>query len=61
MQLVIGNILDTRKERVIFVSNGDKEETICLSDEQKAASVEIEQPIVDKLVEMHDKLLLNTK
>ncbi|VBB30132.1 unnamed protein product [Acanthocheilonema viteae] len=60
-QLVIGNILDTRKERVIFVSNGYKEETILLSDEQKAAGIEIEQPIVDKLVEMHDKLLLNTK
>ncbi|EFO27215.1 DNA/pantothenate metabolism flavoprotein [Loa loa] len=60
-QLVIGNILDTRKERVIFVSNGDKEETICLNDEQKAAGVEIEQSIVDKLVEMHDKLLLNIK
>ncbi|VDK70263.1 unnamed protein product [Litomosoides sigmodontis] len=59
-QLVIGNTLDTRKERVIFVSNGIKEETISLNDEQKAAGVEIEQFIVDKLVEMHDKLL-NTK
>ncbi|VDO39003.1 unnamed protein product [Brugia timori] len=56
-QLVIGNTLDTRKERVIFVNNGNKEETISLSEEQKAAGVEIEQPIVDKLVEMHDKLL----
>ncbi|CAG9539102.1 unnamed protein product [Cercopithifilaria johnstoni] len=60
-QLVIGNILDTRKERVIFVSNEDKEETISLSDEQKAAGVEIEQSIIEKLCEMHDKLLLNTK
>ncbi|EJW78984.1 DNA/pantothenate metabolism flavoprotein [Wuchereria bancrofti] len=60
-QLVIGNTLDTRKERVIFVNNGNKEETISLSEEQKAAGVEIEQSIVDKLVEMHDKLLLSTK
>lgn len=58
MQLVIGNVLDTRKERVIFVSNGDKEETIFLSNEQKAAGVEIERLIINKLVEMHDKLLL---
>lgn len=60
LQLVIGNTLDTRKERVIFVSNGDKEDKVRLSDEQKAAGVEIEQLIVDKLVEMHDKLLLDT-
>ncbi|VDK63997.1 unnamed protein product [Onchocerca ochengi] len=60
-QLVIGNILDTRKERVTFISNGDNAETIHLNDEQKARGVEIEQLIVDKLVEMHDKLFLNTK
>uniref|UniRef100_A0A0R3RTE4 DFP domain-containing protein n=1 Tax=Elaeophora elaphi TaxID=1147741 RepID=A0A0R3RTE4_9BILA len=60
-QLVIGNILDTRKERVIFVSNGNKEETIFLNDEQKAAGVEIEQSIINKLSEMHDRLLLDTK
>ncbi|VDP12302.1 unnamed protein product [Onchocerca flexuosa] len=60
-QLVIGNILDTRKERVTFISNGDNEETIHLSDEQKSRGVEIEQLIVDKLVEMHDKLFLNAK
>ncbi|KAM3723561.1 Phosphopantothenate--cysteine ligase [Dirofilaria immitis] len=38
-QLVIGNILNTRKERVIFVSNEDKEETIYLSDEQKVEAL----------------------
>uniref|UniRef100_A0A915PW98 DNA/pantothenate metabolism flavoprotein C-terminal domain-containing protein n=1 Tax=Setaria digitata TaxID=48799 RepID=A0A915PW98_9BILA len=60
-QLVIGNILNTRKERVIFVNNKNKEEVIWLTNEQKSGGVEIEQRIVEKLVEMHDKLLLNTK
>ncbi|VDM41351.1 unnamed protein product [Toxocara canis] len=52
-KLVIGNILQTRKERVIFVES-DREEEIFLSAEQKAENVEIEQLIVDRLVQIHN-------
>ncbi|VDN27902.1 unnamed protein product [Gongylonema pulchrum] len=56
-QLVIGNILMTRKERVVFVTQASKEE-MRLSDQQKADGIELEQLIVDKLVVMHSNLLL---
>lgn len=42
----------------MFVTNTDKEE-IRLSEEQKDKGVEIEQLIVDRLVLMHDNLLIS--
>ncbi|VDM96912.1 unnamed protein product [Thelazia callipaeda] len=58
-QLVIGNMLHMRKERVIFVINGGsgKEETIFLNEEQKAQGIEIEQLIVRRLVKMHEDFI----
>uniref|UniRef100_A0A915AGX2 DNA/pantothenate metabolism flavoprotein C-terminal domain-containing protein n=1 Tax=Parascaris univalens TaxID=6257 RepID=A0A915AGX2_PARUN len=57
-KLVIGNLLHTRKERVVFVEN-DKAEEIRLNDEQKANNVEIEQLIIDRLVQIHDHFQAN--
>ncbi|VDK20762.1 unnamed protein product [Anisakis simplex] len=55
-RLVIGNILNTRKERVVFVDS-DQNEEIRLNDEQKQNNVEIEELIVDRLVKLHQKFV----
>lgn len=52
-QVVIGNMLATRKKHVVFVSaDGEIQET-SVSEEEMYAQVEIESKIVHKLVEMH--------
>lgn len=51
-ELVIANLLQTRKERVVFVSN-DFEESIQISQEERAKGTEIEAKIVDKLIALH--------
>lgn len=51
--LVIANMLQTRKEQVVVVSN-EKNYTLSLSQEQIANGEEIEQLIVEDLVKKHD-------
>ncbi|XP_060574140.1 phosphopantothenate--cysteine ligase-like [Ruditapes philippinarum] len=51
-QLVIGNILDTRKYEVVFVTNSDID-WIKLDDKDIQNGVEIESKIVKNIVERH--------
>ncbi|KAJ3300612.1 hypothetical protein HK104_009269 [Borealophlyctis nickersoniae] len=53
-QLVIGNILTTRKRIVTLITQTEQKD-IVLSDEELAAGVEIESRIVPELVERHDR------
>ncbi|KAL4229561.1 hypothetical protein ACF0H5_012600 [Mactra antiquata] len=55
-QLVIGNVLDTRKIEVVFVTNND-EQWIKLEQEEIDTGVEIESKIVTSLVERHRQFL----
>lgn len=52
-QLVIGNLLQTRKREVVFVTL-NKEDWIRLSDEQLKKGTEIEEIIIPKVIEQHD-------
>lgn len=54
--LVIGNMLQTRRTRVIFVSP-DSEEEVKLSEEQIINGIEVEKEIVGKVVEEHRKFI----
>jgi phosphopantothenate-cysteine ligase len=51
-QVVVGNLLETRKKEVIIVT-GDDHKWIRLSDDELASDVEIEQFIVDELARRH--------
>lgn len=53
--LVIGNILDTRKREVVLVTKEGSEKIVMDEDELKAGD-EIEEKIIKKLVEIHQKL-----
>ncbi|XP_059078638.1 uncharacterized protein LOC131877088 isoform X6 [Tigriopus californicus] len=55
-ELVIANLLQTRKERVVFVSN-DAEEIIQVSQEEREAGTEIEAKIVDRLIALHQSFV----
>lgn len=52
-QLVIGNLLQTRKREVVFVTL-DNEDWIRLSDDQAEKAMEIEELIIPKVIEQHD-------
>lgn len=57
-QVVIGNDLHTRKYEVVFVrpeSEPDNEEWVRITEKDIANGVEIEEQIVAKLVDMHDR------
>lgn len=54
--MVIGNVLHTRKERVLLVDNQSEQE-ICLSNAQKNEKIEIEKLIVERLVDLHQKMI----
>lgn len=54
LQLVIANLLDKRKEWVIFVTKGSQE-YIRLNKDQIASGVEIEEQIIQKLKTMHEE------
>jgi phosphopantothenate-cysteine ligase len=58
--LVIGNLLETRKREVVFVTSGRKEEWIRLpeSTDKKGDEVEIESLIVPALIKLHDGYIL---
>jgi phosphopantothenate-cysteine ligase len=53
LQMVIANILHTRKRRVVLVMPTSSSE-IVLSPEEMEAGIEIESKIVSDLVERHD-------
>jgi phosphopantothenate-cysteine ligase len=53
-QLVIANILETRKEEVVMVTK-DTEEKIKLSKDQMKSGVEIEAYIVNRLKIYHEQ------
>ena len=51
--LVIGNILDTRKREVLFVNKDKSSEKLIMSEEDLGQGREIEEKIIDKLVLLH--------
>ena len=55
-QVVIGNLLDTRKRRVVLVTS-DTEQPIIMSDEEMTNGAEIEEKIVTALVKTHEQFL----
>ena len=57
--LVIGNILDTRKKEVLFVFKDKTTEKIVMDDEELESGIEIEMKIIEKLVKLHKTYRLN--
>ena len=57
--LVIGNILDTRKKEVLFVFKDKTTEKIVMDDEELESGLEIEMKIIEKLVKLHKAYRLN--
>lgn len=55
-QLVIANVLETRKQAVVIVSK-DSIQTISLSKEQLLQGIEIEEHIVTELSSRHNKMM----
>lgn len=55
-QLVIGNLLQTRKKEVVFVSLTDKDHWIRLSDEEIKNGTEIESIIIPEVIRIHKQL-----
>ena len=51
--LVIGNILDTRKKEVVFVYKDGSHEKVEISDKEMADGMEIEVKIIQKLLKLH--------
>lgn len=51
-QLVIGNLLQTRKNEVVFVTP-ERQEWLRLTEEQRAHGVEIESLIIPKILKLH--------
>lgn len=54
--LVIGNILNTRKYKVTFVTK-DSNQDITISPEEEKNNIEIESKIIHELSAKHDKYL----
>lgn len=52
LQLVVANVLDTRKKEVILVTK-DKEELLALSDEEEHRGMEIEEKLTRKIADLH--------
>jgi hypothetical protein len=59
VQMVIGNILHTRKQRVVLVMP-DTTNEILLSSEEMEAGIEIESKIVANLAERHNLFMTGT-
>lgn len=58
--LVIGNLLSTRKHEVVFVTP-DAVDWLRLTDSEFAANTEIEGRIVPQVVSLHDKHIQHLK
>ncbi|KAG5422209.1 CAB2 [Candida metapsilosis] len=54
-QLVIGNLLQTRKKEVVFVSPDGSEEWIRLTDDEVKSGVEIESRMIPAVIKIHDE------
>ena len=54
-QLVIGNLLQTRKKEVVLVTPDEKTEWVRLSEQEEKNGVEIESLIVPAVIERHHK------
>ncbi|RUS86237.1 hypothetical protein EGW08_005979 [Elysia chlorotica] len=51
-QMVIANLLHTRRKEVVMISS-DLEEKVSLTDEELDAGKEIEEPLIARLVDIH--------
>ena len=51
--LVIGNILETRKKEVVFMYKDGSHEKVEISDKEITDGVEIEVKIIQKLLKLH--------
>ncbi|ODV79235.1 DFP-domain-containing protein [Suhomyces tanzawaensis NRRL Y-17324] len=54
-QLVIGNLLQTRKKEVVFVNSKGEEKWIRLTPEQVEENLEIESLIIPEVVQVHNQ------
>ncbi|KAK6459581.1 DNA/pantothenate metabolism flavoprotein [Scheffersomyces xylosifermentans] len=54
-QLVIGNLLQTRKKEVVFVTTDEPDQWIKLTDEEYKNKEEIEKIIIPAVIERHHK------
>lgn len=54
-QLVIGNLLQTRKKEIVFVTPDGHEDWVRLTDEQYAQKEEIEKLIIPKVISYHQQ------
>lgn len=54
-QLVIGNLLQTRKKEVVIVAPNDQNHWIKLTDDEVKENMEIESLIVPRVAEYHEK------
>ncbi|SGZ56462.1 CIC11C00000000211 [Sungouiella intermedia] len=54
-QLVIGNLLQTRKDEVVFVKPGGEQNWVKLTEDQKKKKVEIESLIIPEVLKEHQK------
>ncbi|KAI5952683.1 CAB2 [Candida jiufengensis] len=59
-QLVIGNLLQTRKKEVVFVSPIQDDKWIKLTDEELQNGVEIESEMIPAVIALHDKWIEKT-
>jgi len=59
-QIVIGNMLLTRKKVVHFITN-DEERKIEMSDEELSQGLEIETKIISELIKKHDEWIEQSK
>lgn len=57
-QLVIGNLLQTRKNEVVFVTPDGLESWVRLSDDKKDKNTDIESLIIPAVISEHDKWIL---
>lgn len=51
-QVVVANVLDTRKSKVVLVTK-ETETAICLPEEEAARGMEIEEKLIETLVRLH--------
>ena len=50
--MVVANVLDTRKSKVVLVTK-ETEMAICLPEEEAARGMEIEEKLIETLVRLH--------
>lgn len=58
--MVVANVLDTRKHKVVLVTK-ETEEAICLLEEEANQGKEIEEKLIETLVSLHTKFCEGAK